>query len=62
MIADYDYLRQKTRLDADRAQRELDETYSGISTGVLSKAYSELTTLSTFDAFYNKWEGIIKSG
>lgn len=49
-------------MDADRVQRDLDETYSGISTGILSKAYSELTTISTFDNFYNKWEGIIKSG
>jgi hypothetical protein len=29
---------------------------------MLSRAYSELTTVSRFDVFYQKWEGIIKSG
>lgn len=61
ILADYDYLRQKTRNDADRSQRALDETYSSAS-GILSKAYSDITTNSEFDNFYQKWAGIINSG
>ena len=35
---------------------------SDISQNMQVKAFSELTTGSNFEAFYNKWEGIVKSG
>ena len=48
-------------MDADRSQRALDETYSSAS-GILSRVYSDATTKSEFDNFYQKWSGIINSG
>lgn len=39
----------------------MDESMSK-STEFVNRAYSELSTVSQFDQFYSKWEGIIKSG
>ena len=60
-MSDYNFLRDKTRSDADRVSKEMDDTFSDIS-GLMSKAYTDITTTTQNDSLYKKWEGIIKSG
>ena len=48
-------------MDAEKASKDLDDTFSDIS-GFMSKAYSDITTNTQNESLYKKWEGIIKSG
>jgi len=57
----YDQLRSMNRSEADRVKKDSSSSWSQAS-AILSKAYSELTTTSEFEKFYDKWRGIIDSG